>query len=347
MSNPMPEGRDRDMSVSAGALLAHVRRLEPHIGERTLLLDLRLDADGRTFHRPGHITEGSTAPGPRPLESFLFRNPCATCLPADELMPALLAAIDDRNLNRAANILYELVTVQRELGERRQELAPSLASISHTATEQLIVGLDEAAVRYLTDRMTLQESRARLLANPVLPQHSACSELVDDLLRQLDRDLSASVVKPENLELLKLHTSREFGIDPDITPVTLQLAAAAGVPSFGDPGYLDELDALDAHATLLPLTLRVLHVPQSLLEEDVVTLPAWAAAAMRLLRPNMIRSSLHRALPDKVLETAIALWSDDPVDLYHHLDHCVSAARSLVQGESPIGALDKQASHRP
>jgi hypothetical protein len=318
-------------------LLEHVRRLEPHHTETSLKLDLRLDAGLRVFHSAGHITEGSHAPGPRPLAAFLDLQPCADCLPDAEIFEGLLRSIDDRNLNRGAKILHELTVIQQEIEERVADPEPRVAG-----SERRIARFDELALHFLTDMVTLDESRHRLLANPALPHHQVCSEMVETLVSRIRRELDSTIRAEESIDLLRRHTMQEFDTDGDQGPALIQLAPMGNFPTFGDAGYLDELDELDAHAATLPLTLRAMFAPNELLHEAVVTVPSWAAGVIKLLKPTMVRSSIHRAVPRKVAETAIALWSHDPNDLYHHLDHCITAAYKLVDEDGDMLGLDSK-----
>jgi hypothetical protein len=319
------------------ALLDHVRRLEPHISESTLMLDLRVGPAGE-FHRSGHITEGSSAPGPRPVGFYQDLRPCSSCLPDDELFGALLQAIDDRNLNRAAQILHELTIVERDLGRRSDDV------VSATQSDDVAIAvLDNMATRFLTDSIILADSKERLLANPVLPAHNACRVLADELIARLRSEIAQKLNSAENAALLRRRAIHEFGIEEDDTPTLVQVAPVMEFPSFGDTGFLDDADGFDDHSVYLPLTLRVMFSHESLLEESLVTMPAWAALSIKLVKPNMIRSSLHRGLPGRIAETATALWSPSTDDLYHQLDHCITAARRLVEEDIPEQSVARAA----
>lgn len=316
-------------------LLDLVRRLEPHLTPSNLLVDLRIDRDLVRFHRAGHITEGSTAPGPKPVQSFAALSPCDTCLPREELLDGLVASLDDRNLNQAVTLLQEFNEIRAELRDRADRRDPALRSGDEFIR---LRALDEAAVRYLTDNITLGDARDRLLANPALPQHKHLLEQLDDLWY----DTRQGLLSPEHgtqIALLRAHVQQDFDVSGEDTETLLQLAPVYEFPAFGDAGYFDDLDSIDAHAATLPLTLRVLFGHEHLMRMTVAVMPLWAARTIKLLKPAMVRSSLHAGLPPKVGETALKLWSDDPADLYHHLDHCVSAAHRLVGEDESTGPL--------
>lgn len=325
------------MKQQVSALLDHVRRLEPHINETTLMLDLRVGTNGE-FHRSGHITEGSSAPGPRPVGFYQDLRACSSCLPDDELFGGLLQAIDDRNLNRAAQILHELTLVERDLRNRSHELVPA-----NQSDDVAIAVLDNMATRFLTDSIILADSKDRLLANPVLPAHNACRVLADELIARLRSEIAQRLNSTENAALLRRRAIHEFGIEEDDTPTLVQVAPVMEFPSFGDAGFLEDTDGFEDHSAYLPLTLRVMFSHESLLEEALVTMPAWAALSIRLVKPKMIRSSLHRGLPERIAETASALWSPSTDDLYHQLDHCVTAARRLVDEGQPDTSVTRAA----
>jgi hypothetical protein len=289
----------------------------------------------RRFHRAGHVTEGSSSTGPISLAAVMELQPCLSCFNEHDSLEGLLLAIDDRNLNHAAVILHELRGIEATLNQDDLDHADgsqaSLAGITISDIDGRLHKLDEIALRFLTDSVIVQGIRTQLLTNPVLPQHRFGGEMAEGLVARMHRQLVDRLSTELNLSLLRTHVVDEFGVDRDERPALVQLRAVESFPMFGDSGYLDDIDA---HSAQLPLTLRVLFGPTSLLEETLLELPAWAARTMKLLQPSMLRSSIHLYLDPKIAETATALWSRDPEDLYHHLDHCVAAARSLV-AETP------------
>jgi hypothetical protein len=345
------------MGNAAEQLLDLVRRLEPHLTAQTLLLDLRVDRPNtstghggssdqstmsvppvRRFHRAGHVTEGSSSTGPISLAAAMELQPCPSCFSEQDSLEGLLLAIDDRNLNHAAVILHELRGIEATLDQDDLDHGgvSAVGSIEHGGVlpadiDGRLRKLDEIALRFLTDSVVVQGIRTQLLTNPVLPQHRFGGEMAEGLVARMHRQLVDRLGSKLNLELLRTHVGHEFGIDGDESIALVQLRAVDSFPMFGDSGNLDDIDA---HSAQLPLTLRVLFGPGSLLEETLLEMPAWAARTMKLLQPSSLRSSIHQGLDPKIAETATALWSRDPEDLYHHLDHCVAAARSLV-AEAP------------
>lgn len=314
------------MQQRLSRLLAAIIQIEPHLTAGSVQFLFGVAPDGVTVHTARHhaqLTQGApgvaaTRPHPITLTEMEDLQPCERCLPEPDdryAVDSLLGALSDQNLAFAVSTLTELESL---VASRTVEL-PDRGPARLDAINNL-------ALEFYGRRLQLDALHHRLLGNPAAPQHNHSVALAATAATTLLAQHEELLADPSVQESLQLYVLAEIGIVPDEEPTLVQLLAVEPYPEYSEPSFV--LD--DDPSQMLSVTLQVLYAYDTVLDGGVATIPAWAAQTMRLLRPDQLRSLTHRGLGEKERETALALWSRDPQDLYHHLDHCVTAARRLL-----------------
>lgn len=167
------------------------------------------------------------------------------------------------------------------------------------------------------------------------PQYQEALEtetrILFDHLAQIHAD---SIGSPKARKILR-EIMTEYGIQPDDSLVTVAMQsmnmqyeqfvnfefdAPAGVSHRADR----------QRTSHLILSLQASFARETVYERAIVRIPAWVAAALKLLRPAVITSSVYPDLDPTVLETATKIWSNTPGEVLNDFDQCVSAAQALL-----------------